>query len=257
MNDRPAVEANRVLIAHGITSYPAEHLQAIADAEKIKVLFCSIDDEPDFGGQFVFQGEKVGILVNTCISHEGKRNFTFGHELGHYFLHHTPTYTMDGQSGFRCSRSDIESSVQPQETEANHFASALLMPPDLFRLAMAGSVLDYTLIANLARQFRVSKHACCNRLLEFTKEPYIVIRCQGYQIKEIRMSIAATSKRHLFEKIPIGSYAYSAITTQTDQHSFELCNAAQWFPYADKSMHLYEWTRGSWKNGVSMTILRW
>lgn len=108
MNDHPTSEANRVLASHGITGYPAEHLQAIADAEKIKVLFYSIDDEPDFGGQLVYQGEKVGILVNTCIPHTGKHNFTFGHELGHYFLHHAPTYTMDGQSGFRCSRTDME-----------------------------------------------------------------------------------------------------------------------------------------------------
>ena len=256
MNDRPAVEANHVLAAHGITGYPAEYLQAIADAEKIKVLFYSIDDEPDFGGQLIYRGEKVGILVNTCIPNAGKHNFTFGHELGHYFLLHAPTYTMDGQSGFRCSITDIESSIQPQEMEANSFASALLMPPDLFQLAMAGSVLDYTLIANLAREFRVSKHACCNRVLEFTKDPYIVIRCQGYQITEIRAS-AAVSKRHLVKSIPKVSSAYNAITTKTDQHSFELCEATQWFPYADKSMHLYEWTRGSWKNNVSMTILRW
>ena len=172
-------------------------------------------------------------------------------------MHHAPTYTMDGQSGFRCSRTDMESSIQPQEMEANRFASALLMPPDLFRLAMAGSMLDYTLIANLAREFRVSKHACCNRLLELTKEPYIVIRCQGYQITEIRASAAATSKRHLVMSIPKESCAYKAITTKTDQHALEQCEATSWFQHADKTMHLYEWTRGSWGNNVSMTILRW
>lgn len=257
MNDRPGVEANRVLAAHGIIGYPAEHLQAIADAEKIKVLFYSIDDEPDFGGQLIYRGEKVGILVNTCIPNAGKHNFTFGHELGHYFLHHAPAYTMDGQSGFRCSRADIESSIRPQEMEANRFASALLMPTDLFRLAMAGSVLDYTLIANLAREFRVSKHASCNRLLELTKDPYIVIRSQGYQITEIRTSAAVRCKLSFLKSIPAGTYAHEAITEHKNQDVFIKSNVVKWLSGSSLPLHLYECTRGSWTDNVSMTILRW
>lgn len=206
------MEANRVLSINGISSCPAEHLRQIAASENIKVLFSSVDDEPDFGGQLIYSGKKAGILVNTCIPNAGKHNFTLSHELGHYFLKHTPSYEMDGLRGFRCTAKDMESDRNTQEYEANRFASALLMPEDQFYISMVGSMLDYTLIGNLARQFRVSKHACCNRLLEFAKEPYIVVWSQGYSITEIRTSSAARRKFLPFKSIPKNTAAYEAIT---------------------------------------------
>lgn len=256
MTDRPTVEASRVLAINGITSCPAEHLETISLAEHIKVLFRSIDDEPDFGGQLVYKGKKTGILVNTCIPNEGKHNFTFAHELGHYFLHHSPAYTMDGQSGFRCTATDMNTSRNPQETEANRFASVLLMPEDQFAFAMVGAVLDYTLIGNLARQFRVSKHACCNRLLEFTRESYIVVRSKEYEITEIRMSLAARQKALAFQHIPTDTATYSAITAKKNQSAFTECDPAKWLVNPNPSIHLYEWTRGDWSHGVAMTILK-
>lgn len=115
---------------------------------------------------------------------------------------------------------DMENPHVPQETEANRFAAALLMPAEQFRLAMMGSTLDYTLISNLARQFRVSKYACCNRLLEFTKEPYIVVRSKGLKITDIRTSSAACGKIPVLKQIPPETAAYAAITEKKNQGSF-------------------------------------
>lgn len=256
MIDRPSAEAKRVLSAHSITGCPAEHLQSIADAEHIKVLFRSIEDEPDFGGQLVYKGNKAGILVNTCIPNSGRHHFTFAHELGHYFLRHTPAYTMDDQRGFRCTAKDMETSRNPQETEANRFAAALLMPEEQFRFAMIGAVLDYALISNLARQFRVSKHACCNRLLEFTKEPYIVVRSKGFEVTEIRTSLAARGKISALKQIPQDTAAYTAITMKRNQGGFTECAPSRWTINLPASFPLYEWTHGAWEHGVAMTILR-
>lgn len=256
MIDKPSAEANRVLSVHSIIGYPAEHLQSIADAEHIKVLFRSIKDEPDFGGQLVYKGNKAGILVNTCIPNSGKHNFTFAHELGHYFLRHTPAYTMDDQRGFRCTAKDMETSRNPHETEANRFAAALLMPEERFRFAMMGAVLDYALINNLARQFRVSKHACCNRLLEFTKEPYIVVRSKGFEVTEIRTSLAARGKMPALKQIPQDTAAYTAITMKKNQGGFTKCVPSHWAINLPASIPLYEWTHGAWEHGIAMTILR-
>lgn len=257
MNDRPSAEANRVLSINGISSCPAEHLEQIAASENIKALFRSINDEPEFGGQLIYSGKKAGILVNTCIPNSGKHNFTFAHELGHYFLKHTPSYEMDGLRGFRCTAKDMESNRNTQEYEANRFASALLMPEDQFYICTVGSILDYTLIGNLARQFRVSKHACCTRLLEFTKESYIVIWSQGYSITEIRTSSLARRKILPFKSIPKGTVAYKTIAQRQNQNGFVECDPSKWFGYSNPSIRLFEWTRGSWENGVAMTIIRW
>lgn len=257
MIDKPSAEAKRVLAINNIVGCPAEHLQNIADAEHIKVLFRSIADEPDFGGQLVYKGAKTGILVNTCIPYSGKHNFTFAHELGHYFLRHTPAYIMNGQQGFRCTSRDMESSHNPQEVEANRFAASLLMPEEQFRFSMMGATLDYTLINNMARQFRVSKHACCNRLLEFTKDPYIVVRSKGVEITEIRASLTARAKLPTLKQISLDTAAYTAITTKKNQGSFTKSVPENWNINLPTSIPLYEWTHGAWEHGVAMTILRW
>lgn len=246
-----------MLAVNSIIDCPAAHLQGIADTEHIKVLFRSINDESDFGGQLVYKGSKAGILVNTCIPSSGKHNFTFAHELGHFFLRHPPSYVMDGQQGFRCTVKDMEGSRNPQEAEANRFAAALLMPEEPFRFAMIGSTLDYTLISNLARQFRVSKHACCNRLLEFTKEPCIVVRSKGLEITEIRASYAARSKMSRIKQIPSETSAYMAITTKKNQTEFIQTDPTKWLSTPNSSVLLYSCTRGKWKSGVAMTILKW
>lgn len=256
MIDKPSVEAKRVLYAHSIIDCPAEHLQSIAEAEHIKVLFRDINDEPDFGGQLVYKGDKAGILVNTCIPNSGKHHFTFAHELGHYFLRHLPAYTLDGQRGFRCTAKDMETSRNTQETEANRFAAALLMPEEQFRIAMIGAVLDYTLISNLARQFRVSKHACCNRLLEFIKEPYIVVRSKGFKVTEIRTSYAARGKIPALKQIPQNTAAHTAIMMKENQGGFMECEPTHWSISLPSSIPLYEWTHGAWEHGIAMTILR-
>lgn len=65
----------------------------------------------------------VFVSPNTSMLRD---RFTIAHELGHYVLHHQPS---DGPKSFqRFGRST-------QETEANAFAGALLMPEDLFRSA--------------------------------------------------------------------------------------------------------------------------
>lgn len=253
----PATKAEQVLASMGITDPPALHLEEIAKSQNIRVGKRELPDDPNLSGLLLFRGEKRAILINTFIHNTGRINFTFAHELGHHFLQHSPTYFSDGQQGFRCTPEDVQSSGHSKEAEANRFASALLMPEEQFYLSMVGSVLDYTLINNLARQFYVSKHACCNRLLEFTKDPCIVIRSQGYLITEIRASAAARRKLPPLKQIPLGTVAYETITAKRNQNAFEASDSAKWFLRPNPSIQLYEWTRGDWEHSVAMTILRW
>lgn len=253
----PAAKAEQVLASMGITDPPALHLDEIANAQNIRVGKRELPDDPNLSGLLLFRGKKRAILINTFIHNTGRINFTFAHELGHHFLQHSPTYFSDGQQGFHCTPEDMQTGIHSKEAEANRFASALLMPEDQFYFSMVGAVLDYTLINNLARQFYVSKHACCNRLLEFTKDPCIVIRSQGYLITEIKTSAAARRKLPALKQIPPGTVAYEAITAKRNQKAFEVSDSAKWFLRPNPSIQLYEWTRGDWGHGVAMTILRW
>lgn len=257
MNESPSAKAQRVLEPYNILDIPADHMQEIADSENIKVLFRPIPDEPKFGGQLVYKGKSAGILINTCIPSTGKHNFTLAHEFGHYFLKHEPTYIMDGQRGFRCTTEDIDGGHSQKEGQANQFAAEFLMPEQRLRLMMAGSVLDYTLIASLARQFRVSKYACSNRLLEFSREPYVIVHSRGHAITNQRFSPAARKHICYLTRIPTGTAAHEAITMKKNQTDFTECDPFLWLAKANSSIRLYECTHGSFTAGVAMTILKW
>lgn len=252
----PAAKAGWVLESIGIKDAPATHLDEMAKSQGIRVGKEDLPDDPKLSGALLFQGSRRAILINTLFGNQGRVNFTFAHELGHHYLGHAPTLISDGVSGFRCTPEDMENGDQSKETEANRFAVSLLMPETQFRPLMAGAILDYTLINSLARQFYVSKHACCNRLLEFTREAYIVIRSKGYAVTEQQAAFAAKHYLQPLKQIPQGTAAYRAITNKNNQLDFTECDPTKWLTGINTAFHLYECTRGDWAHGVAMTILR-
>lgn len=252
----PAQKAKWMLEAMGITAAPATHLEDIAKGQGIKVSCKPLPNDPKLSGALLFRGEKRGILINTYINNAGRINFTFAHELGHHFLEHTPTLYSDGQHGFRCDNSDMDEaiSVRRQEIEANAFAKEFLMPEHMFRILMAGSVLDFTLISSLADQFLVSKHASAFRILDFTREPYVILLSQGLTITSAKYAITARRYKVSNATIPVETVAYNVITGNKRQGGFVQTNMQNWFPSASASRKLYEWTRGTDK--VAMTLLK-
>jgi Zn-dependent peptidase ImmA (M78 family) len=110
------------------------------------------------------RGNDVTLLVNESDPPYRKR-FTIAHELGHHFLH----LMSDGD--FVDTKIDLfrdtestgeESSIEQRrpEIQANQFASALLMPPELVREAFKNTH-D---LSELARIFNVSEAAMGFRL---------------------------------------------------------------------------------------------
>lgn len=249
----PAAKAKWILETKGITGIPAESLTAIADSENIRYRFCELPEEPDLSGELLFCGDKKGIIINTHINHKGRQNFTFAHELGHYFLNHKPSYRLD-DAGFWCSVNDIGESLRPQEADANRFAVELLMPEDQFRLDMAGSPIDFSLIYSLSKKYQVSKHAASNRILDFVQTPCIIIRTHGLSIQSIKSTPSAKQYARSLAQIPVGTLAYEAITQNMYQSNFEESDSTKWFNRNLITGRLYECTRGN--NGYYMTLLR-
>lgn len=253
----PESKARWVLATQKIAGIPALALLDIARRESIKVHQEPFPEEPDFGGELLFKGPKKAIIVNTVIKSPRRHTFTLAHELGHYFLAHAPTYKQDDASGILCTVDDIRKGHRPVEWEANRFATALLMPETSFRPLTAGAPLDFTLIDSLAREFQVSKHACSNRILDFTREPYAVINSKGFTVTACKLSRAAGGYIYGLKKIPEGTAAHAAIFAKRNQHSFTECDPQLWQTKSGSGLKLYEWTRGRFDNGVAMTILRW
>ena len=92
----------------------------------------------------------IGVNKNH---HPVRKRFSVAHELGHFLLGHG-----DGQEII-----DEEFGKPfPQETEANAFASALLMPAKWIKDSVAKKGLD---LEELAKTYEVSKQALTIRLL--------------------------------------------------------------------------------------------
>ncbi len=109
----PVAKAKWVLQTKGITGVPAESLHQIASSEGIRYKYCCLPDDPGLSGELLYRGDKKGIIINTLIDNPGRHNFTFAHELGHYFLKHPPSSILDGQAGFWCS-------IQEKKTTKTH-----------------------------------------------------------------------------------------------------------------------------------------
>jgi Zn-dependent peptidase ImmA (M78 family) len=256
MND-PIAKARWVTKTYNITGIPALALQAIADQEKIKCIFSSFPNDSWLSGMLLYKGEKRKIIINTLIQNVGRHNFTFAHELGHYFMNHTPSFYINDQKGFRCTFTDIEKGQKPREVEANRFAAELLMPKNRFQLDMTGAPIDFYLINSLANLYMVSKYACSNRILNLLTTPCIVVLIKGQSITGFSESCAARKFLKKMNKVPDDTAAFSVIVNRHSQENFESCDATKWLLRTIPGNIIYECTHVDRNGSTAMTILKW
>lgn len=112
------------------------------------------------------------IVYNDALPVRGRINFVLGHEFGHYLRHR---HELDE---FRCSRRDMiewDRRDAVRETDANEFASYLLMPIADFRRQIAGQAVDLDLLGHCADRYDVSLTAAILKWLEFTEERAVLV----------------------------------------------------------------------------------
>ena len=115
--------AKDVLEKNGIRKPEHINLTSIAIRENIIINERELDS---IYGRII-RDDKCGIItVNGKIKTQEKKDFTIGHELGHYY--------MDKAGNYYCNGNDMKySSKQDKENFANCFASELLMPEEFMK----------------------------------------------------------------------------------------------------------------------------
>jgi Zn-dependent peptidase ImmA (M78 family) len=151
------LKIDRVFLATQ-TSYPESSLLSIVQRLGIKVFSVDFKENSNIISGAVHMGDKdrgivPQILINSSQS-KTRKVFTIAHELGHYILHKKNKFRLDKYNY------QIDSKEAKDETEANYFAAALLMPKDKF-VEILGKSGD---IEATARYFGVSQEAAINRL---------------------------------------------------------------------------------------------
>lgn len=119
------------------------------------------------------------IFYDDTVTVLGRINFTLAHELGHYLLHRQL------QEEFRCGESDMldynSTESKKRESEANEFASYLLMPINDFRDQIKGQAITLDLLGHCANRYETSFTATALKWIEFTdKAAVLVIARDGF-----------------------------------------------------------------------------
>lgn len=128
----------------------------IANAKRIT--FCYGHYEDAFDGMLEYEGGRFHIYCNldrVAAPMSGRARFTLGHELGHFYIDEHRIALERGLSPGHGSLCDFQSK-NPVEVEADHFASALLMPSTRFRQRAARYVTGLDAILQLSDHFGTS-----------------------------------------------------------------------------------------------------
>jgi Zn-dependent peptidase ImmA (M78 family) len=136
-------------------------------------------------GRLIRNGARGVIEVRSSILEFGKKRFVVAHELGHFKLH-----TESNQSGFFLDKKMLYlySKVYPEETEANVFASELLMPDAMFKPKCLHKSPSWDLIEDLCVEFQTTLTATALRYIEFCPHDIALIYIKDGELKWSRAS---------------------------------------------------------------------
>lgn len=178
-----------------------------ADVAKRLGLGVEYCDASGFEGALVCSKEtRAGtILVKNSIREDGRRRFTIAHEIGHYVLPH------HGARGSVCGSKDVESwdrSLPNEESEANDFASELLIPRSLVGPALVGSKPTLHLIREISRVFETSLTASAFRTMELTSFRAAIVWSTNGVIRWFKASEEFMAFVSVKDPVAEGTYAY-------------------------------------------------
>jgi hypothetical protein len=267
---KPVAEANRLSILLNVSlgkeRFPVDVTQLAMDyAQQFGhddgISDVVGEDLPGFEGALyrVDEGDKPkwALLYNSAIEVPGRIRFTIAHELGHYILHR------EGRDAFECSQEDMlywESNERRIESEADTFASYLLMPLDDYRIQIREDVADLTMLESCASRYGVSLTAATLKWLEFTTQRAVLVMSRDGYVLWARSSESALRTGAFFRTknatipIPACSLAASKSALVGDRHGVVM-SAKIWFDNEPMSMSLREICITSDRYDQTMSLL--
>ncbi len=202
--------------------------------------------------RLVRKGRKGVIRVSARIDEIGRRRFAIAHELGHWELH-------DASQWFVCSAADLRDyKKSPLETEANAFASELLMPTHLVRPLCETTEPSLQTISDMAEKFQVSLTAAAIRFVLLNKHECVLVFSKDGEVrwwfdKKRRHGLWINSRQPVDPRSLAGcAYAGEDVAGVCEQVPTDV-----WFPAADepKAIEGFEQTAYSPRYRTALTLL--
>lgn len=199
---------------------------------------------------------KWRILYNSAVTSAGRKRFTVAHEFGHYLLHR------DQRDRFECGDDDIETGDRNKksiETDADQFASTLLMPLDDFRKQVDGHVISFDLLGHCADRYGVSLTAASLRWTEIAEKRAVLVASRDDHMLWAKSNEAAFKSGAVFATrkrtiaLPSDALAYSDNCAATNQS--QSIRAQVWFPREPAYVELTEMTKVAGNYDYTLTLL--
>ena len=196
------------------------------------------------------------ILYNSATPSEGRKRFTIAHEFGHYILHRHQ------QDLFECGDGDIETGDNNErdiETEADLFASTLLMPLHDFRRQVDGHPISFDLLGHCADRYGVSLTAAALRWTEIAPKRAVLVASRDDHMLWAKSNKAALKSGAYFAtrkntiELPHDALAhsYNALAMADSRTG---C-AQSWFSRESASMPINEMIRVAGQYDYTLTLL--
>lgn len=200
------------------------------------------DDLPGFEGMLAPNASqsKWQIVFNNQVRSPGRIRFTQAHEFGHYLLHRFL------QQRFECTELDMcewDSKEKRLESEADEFASYLLMPLDDYRRQTLGTRISFDLLSHCADRYGVSLTAAVLKWIDVAPERAILVAVRSNHLLWARSNRGAFRSGRYFATrkhttpVPRSSCLHSANASLQDVHSVP---ARCWFPKEPADMSMTE-----------------
>lgn len=216
------------------------------DIAKEKLITLSEGDYGScFDGLLEHRAGRFHIYCNSARSQTaGRRRFTLAHELGHYFIDEHRLALLSGRTPAHCSVHGGPPSINPIEREANHFASALLVPPSRLEALCREAPAGLALALKVKERFDVSITSAALRVVNLNLCPCLVIKWEPDESTWKRPSELA---RHNGlagntispDQIPEGSATARAVAGDSIEQGVHRAasTASAWFPAIPPGSH--------------------
>jgi hypothetical protein len=182
--------AKSALQALGMWRLPVNP-ETIAREEGIELAPGQYGEKFDARIEFIASAKTFILYYRTAVHGrtEGRVRFSLAHELGHFYLPSHRKYLLRGDS--HNSVADFRSR-DPRENEADEFASALLMPRELFVAEMKRRSSTYCTLSDLRKMadnvFQTSITSTVRRYCQFDWEPCAMVISEAGKVKWARHS---------------------------------------------------------------------
>ncbi|APG65905.1 hypothetical protein LPB136_11255 [Tenacibaculum todarodis] len=174
-------------LASDISDYyfPDSQIDPIILAERKKIPYSFGNYSDAFDGLLECSNRNFHIYINIDKlghAYSERARFTFGHELGHYFIDDHRNALLKGLSPSHCSLTGFKSRNRA-ERQADFFASCLLMPESRFRKYCSNKKFEFRIIQELAKKFGTSISATALRFCSIGSHPIMVVYAYENNIK--------------------------------------------------------------------------